>query len=77
MSGVTPQPPLPIPAQGCDESPSTIPSVLATARSAAKMGLEVLRDASNAFAPLTSVAAGLCTVLKHFEVRVPLSGDLK
>jgi hypothetical protein len=78
-SDVTPQlpHPHPIPAQDSNEPPNTVHQILATARSAAKMGLEVVKDASSAFPPLNSVAGGLCTILKHIEVNVSPSVCLK
>lgn len=78
-SDVTPPVPHlhPIYAQDSNEPPNTVHSILATARSAAKMGLEIVKDASSAFPPLNSVAGGLCMILKHIEVNVPPSGCLK
>jgi hypothetical protein len=39
--------------------------------SGARVVLEIARDSADAFAPLKSVLGGLCTFVKHFDVRLP------
>ena len=47
------------------------PGWKSTASSSAKLVLRAVRDSSDAFGPLKSVAGGLCFILENCEVRYP------
>ena len=45
------------------------PELSSTAYASARLAIDVLKESSDAFAPLKSVAGGLSAILKHYDVR--------
>jgi len=43
-----------------------------TAYASAKVVIDVVKESSDVFTPLKSVAGGLSAVLKHYDVRIPI-----